>query len=133
MAVTATPIFAQTPAVEIATLTTPTAVTSRTNITGTTGLVLLAATSTNGKRVDAITVKSKGTSSAGILSVWLYDGTTSYLFDEIDLTAVTPSNTADSLSVSRYYTGINLKSTQALYVSTTVQQDLNVFANTGAY
>lgn len=133
MAVTATPIFAQTPAIEIATLTTPTAITSRANITGTTGLVLLAATSTNGKRVDSILVKSKGTSLAGLLFVWLYDGTTSYLWDEIELTAVTPSTTAESMNVASFYTGKNLKSTEALYVSVSVQQDLNVFADTGAY
>ena len=133
MPMTATPVFAQTPATEIATLTTPTAITTRTNITGTTGLVALAATSTNGKRIDGITVKSKGTSLAGILSVWLYDGTTSYLWDEIDLTAVTPSTTLDSMVATKYYSGVNIKGTQALYVSTTVQQDLNIFAYTGAY
>lgn len=133
MPMTNTPVFAQTPAVELATLTTPTAITSRANITGTTGLVVLATTSTNGKRVDSITVKSKGTSLAGILSVWLYDGTTSYLWDEIELPAVTPSTTAKSMNVAIFYTGKNLKSTEALYVSVTVQQDLNVFADTGAY
>lgn len=134
MPMTNTPVFTQTPAIEIATLTTPTAVTSRANITGTTGLVALVATSTNGKRLDRISVKSKGTSLAGILSVWLYNGTTSFLWDEIDLTAVTPSTTLDSMAVSKDYTGVNLAATnQSLYVSTTVQQDLNIFANTGAY
>lgn len=140
MAMTNQAVFPQTPATEIATLTSPTAITSRANITGTTGLVQLTAVpSTNPKRVDAIVVKSKGTSLAGILSVWLYDGTTSFLYDEIDLTAVTPSTTVDSMVVARSYISnatqgsIQLKVTQQLYVSTTVQQDLNIFATTGQY
>lgn len=140
MAMTNAAVFPQFPATEIATLTTPTAITSRANITGTTGLVQLTAIPvSNPKRVDAIVIKSKGTSLAGILFVWLYDGTTSYLYDEIDLTAVTPSTTTDSMIVAKSYISnatqgsIALKVTQQLYVSTTVQQDLNVFATTGQY
>lgn len=134
MAVTNDPIFAQTPLIGIATLTTPTAITSRANITGTTGLVALVATSTNGFRLDKITVKGKGTSLAGELFVWLYDGTTSYIYDEIDLTAVTGSTTLASLLVTKTYTNVNLKATtQSLYVSVSVQQDLNIFAHGGNY
>jgi len=129
------PVFAQTPATEIATLTSPTAITSRANITGTTGLVKLTdlPSGSNPKRVDSILVKAKGTSLAGIISVWVYDGTTSFLFDEIDLTAVTPSTTLDSVSAVKYYTGVNLKATQQMYISSTVVQDVNVFASTGNF
>jgi hypothetical protein len=140
MAMTNTPVFPQNPATEIATLTSPTAITSRANITGTTGLTLLTAVpSVNSKRVDSITVKSKGTSVAGQLYIWLFDGTTSYLYDEIDLTAVTPSTTVDSFTISKSYLSnavqgsIQLKVTQQLYVSVSVVQDLNVFATTGQY
>ena len=140
MAMTNQAVFPQTPATEIATLTTPTAITSRANITGVTGLTQLTALPvSNPKRVDAIVVKSKGTSLAGILFVWLYDGTTSYLYDEIDLSAVTPSTTVDAFTISKSYINnatqgsIQLKVTQQLYVSVTVQQDLNVFATTGQY
>ena len=140
MPMTNAAVFPQTPATELATLTTPTAITSRANITGITGLVQLTAIPvSNPKRVDAIVIKSKGTSIAGILFVWLYDGTTSYLYDEIDLSAVTPSTTTDAMIVAKSYIlnatqgSIQLKVTQQLYVSTTVQQDLNVFATTGQY
>lgn len=140
MAMTNAAVFPQFPATEIATLTTPTAITSRANITGTTGLVQLTAIPvSNPKRVDAIVIKSKGTSLAGQLYVWLYDGTTSYLYDEIDLTAVTPSTTTDSMIVAKSYISyatqgsIPLKVTQQLYVSVSVQQDITVFATTGQY
>ena len=133
MTMTATPIFAQTPLVAIATLTSPTAITSRANITGVTGLVKLTDTTTNGLRIDALTVKGKGTSSAGIVFIWLYNGTTSYLLDEIDIAAITGSTTLDSVIASKYPAGLNLAPTQQLYVSVSVAQDLNVFAFCGAY
>ncbi len=112
----------------IATLTTPTAITSRANITGTTGLVALKGVTTNGTKCYEINYKSKGTSLAGLLSIWVYDGTTSYLRDEIPIAAVTPSTTAVSTSGRVTYDNLALKSTEALYVSVTVQQDLTVFA-----
>lgn len=130
---TNTPVFAQTPKLFVATLTSPTAVTSRANITGTTGLTELTDLQTNGLRVDSIQVVSKGTSSAGIVFVWLYDGTTSYLWDQIDISAVTGSTTLDSIAVSKTYTSKNLTPSQQLYVSISVTQDVNVFLDGGAY
>ena len=140
MTMTNAAVFPQGPDTEIATLTSPVAVTSRANIVGTTGLVQLTALPvTNPKRVDAIVIKSKGTSLAGILSIWLYNGTTSFLYDEIDLTAVTPSTTLASMKVSRSYIAdqtqgsIQLGLLEQLFISTTVAQDLTVFATTGQY
>lgn len=128
-----TPIFPLTPIIGIATLTTATAVTSRANITSTTGLTQLTATSTNGTRVDAITVKSKATSVASNVCIWVYNGTTSFLFDEFEVTAVTASNTADSFSLTKLYNNLVLPPTYQLFISETVQTDLTVFAFGGTY
>lgn len=133
MAAGIAPIFPKTPYNGIATLTSATALTTRTNITGTTGLTQLTATSTDGTRIDRIRVKSKATSVASILSVWYYDGTTSYLMDEIDIAATTASTTVDSNLVTRSYVDLNLPATHQLYVSETVQTDLTVFAHGGLY
>ena len=139
MAYTPTPIFPQGPTTEIATLTTPTAITARTNIVGTTGLTQLTAIPvTNAKRVDSIVVKSKGTSIVGQLYIWLYNGTTSFLYDEIDLSAITPSTSIDSFTVSKSYLNsvagsIQLSTTQQLYISISTVQDVTVFATTGQY
>lgn len=133
MAMTSTPVFAQTPKTFIATLTSPTAVTSRANITGTTGLVKLTDTTTNGFRLDNITVKAKETTVAGFIGIWMYDGTTSFLWKEIELTAITASTTVASKETSTDYTDVNLTPTQQLYISATVDQDVNVFANGGAW
>lgn len=127
------PIFPVSPVVGIATLTSPTAVTSRANVTGVTGLTSLTPTSTNGKRIDKIEVTSKGTSSAGSLFVWLYDGTTSYLMDEILISAITPSTTVAAFTTSVSYSSLVLPPTYRLYISVSVAQDLNVFAFGGDY
>ena len=127
------PVFTQSPVVGIATLTSPTAITSRANITGTTGLTQLTPTSTNGKRVDAITVKGKGTSVAGIVFVWIYNGTTSYIFDEIDVTAITGSTTLDSFTLTKSYTTLVLPPTYQLFISISTVQDVNVFAFGGDF
>ena len=128
-----TPIFPLAPIVGTATLTSATAITSRANITGTTGLVQLTATSTNGTRVDAITVKSKATSVASIISIWIYNGTTSFLYDEFDVTAITASTTVDSFTLTKTYNNLTLPPTYQLFISETVQTDVNVFAFGGTY
>ena len=133
MAANTAPIFPSTPIVGIATLTSATAVTSRANITGTTGLTQLTATSTNGTRVDTITVKAKATTVASNVFIWIYNGTTSYLFDEFDVTVVTAANTTDSFILSRTYTTLVLPPTYQLFISETVQTDLNVIAFGGQY
>ena len=133
MAANAQPIFPNSPVIGIATLTSATALTSRANVTGTTGLTQLTPTSTNGKRVDSITVKGKATTVASNVFIWMYNGTTSFLFDEFDVTAVTAANTTDSFTLTRTYTNLVIPPTYQLYVSETVQTDVNVFAFGGDY
>ena len=127
------PIFPLAPIVGIATLTSATAITSRANITGTTGLVKLTDTSTNGTRIDAITVKGKGTTVAICVDIWIYNGTTSFLFDEFDVTAISASTTVDSFTLSRTYSTLVLPPTYQLYISETVATDVTVFAFGGTY
>jgi hypothetical protein len=133
MAANTTPIFPLTPIVGIATLTSATAITSRANITGTTGLVQLTATSTNGTRIDSIVVTAKGTSVANLVDIWVYNGTTSYLFAEIALTAITASTTTAAATITTTFNTLTLPPTYQLYISEQVSSDLTVFAYGGTY
>lgn len=133
MAMTATPVFAQTPKTFIATLTSPTAITSRANITGTTGLVKLTDTTTNGFRLDNITIKAKETTAAGSLCIWIYNGTTSFLWKEVLVSAITASATVAAFESSTDFESTNLEPTQQYYVSSTIDQDFSVFANGAAW
>ena len=136
MAANTSPIFPLTPIVGIATLTAATAITSRANITGTTGLVQLTATSTNGLKVDAITVQAKGTSVANIVDIWIYNGTTSFLYTEILVSATTPSTTVAGFTTTVTFNNLVLPPTYQLYISEqvgTTSADFNVIAFGGTY
>ena len=133
MAANTSPIFPLTPIVGIATLTTATAITSRANITGTTGLTLLTATSTNGTRIDSIVVTAKGTSLANLVDIWIYNGTTSFLYAEIAVTAITANTTTAAYTITTTFNTLTLPPTYQLYISEQVQSDLTVFAFGGQY
>jgi len=136
MAANTSPIFPVSPIVGIATLTSATAITSRANITGTTGLVQLTATSTNGTKVDAITVTAKGTTVANIVDIWIYNGTTSFLYAEIPISAVTPSTTVQAFQTTVPFNNLVLPPTYQLYISEqvgTTSADLNIVAFGGQY
>lgn len=136
MAANIAAIFPKAPYTGIARLTGATPIATRTDITGTTGLVPLTTiggSNTDGLRIDRIRIKSKATSVASILSIWYYDGTTSSLWDEIDIAATVASTTADSNLVTRSYTDLNLPATHQLYISQTIATDVTVYAHGGIY
>lgn len=127
------PIFPGTVVAGIATLTSAAVVTSRANITGTAGLTALTPVSANGRRIDAIQVKGKATTVASQLFIWLSNGTTSFLLDELEVTAVTASNVLPSFELVYYPVAWAIPATYSLWVSQTVQTDLNVIAFGGDY
>lgn len=134
MTFTTTAPMPQSASIGIATLTSATPITSRANITGTTGLVVLTANPTNNKRTDRIRIKCKGTSVASIVFLWMYNGTTSYLWDEIPIKAVTADSTVTpSFSSENAYVDVTLPPNMQLYVSQTVATDCTVFACAADY
>jgi hypothetical protein len=133
MAANISPIYPIIPVIGVATLTSATALTVRTNITGTTGLLQLTATSTNGTRIDAITVKGQGTTLASNILIFIYNGTTSTIFDEIDVTAITAAATTDSFLITKTYDYLVVPPTYQLFIAQTVQTNVNVYAMGGQY
>lgn len=133
MAANTSPIFPLTPIVASGSLVSATPITTGTNITGVTGLTALVPVSTNGTRVDNITVRAQGTTVASTVYIWINDGTTSRLFDMIDIAAITATTVVDSAYVSRGYTNLTLPPTYTVYISQTVATNVNVFAFGGTY
>jgi len=133
MAVTPNSIITpQNPYCKFADLTAATGLTSRAPITGTTGTVELATTSAAGMQVASIQVKAASSAQsatvAQIVYIWEFDGTTSWLVDEIVVSAQTPSTTAVSFQVKNYYSGWTIPATHSLRASTSV----TTLANTTA-
>lgn len=136
MAANTNPVFQLQPVIMTASLVSPTAVTSRADITGTTNLTEVASsdtTYTDGRKIDRVEIKAKETTVAGIVALWIYDGTTSRLFDEFLVSALTPGNTTPSWSTGKSYDHLVLPSGHKLYCSVTVDQDFDVFAFAGDY
>lgn len=86
--------YAATPNLGIAAIST--ANTNRDG-TGTIGTVLTAGAS--GSRVDAVMLKATGTTTAGMIRLFVHNGTTAYLLNEIPVLANTPSSTAPAWEV----------------------------------
>jgi len=86
----ANPVFVGTPRAEIAQVST--ANTGRDG-TGTIGLVFTAGTS--GSRIDKVIINATGTTTAGVVRLWLYNDTNYRLLDEVMVTAITPSATVE--------------------------------------
>lgn len=122
MATSPYPIAAQTP-VSLSIALSATANTSRAVSTGvpTNAVLVSPSTNTNGVRVDQIFINGNGTTIAGLVVLWLYDGTNAYPIDEFTITAVTPNTTTTPAFVySEYYSGFVLQPTHKLYATSQV-------------
>jgi hypothetical protein len=143
-----TPIFPTTPYAVNASLAAATACATRaptaTASLAAANILAFVPVSTNGLRIDLISVKACSSSitaptAANIVGIWLWDGTTAWLFDEILVTVVTPSASATASFVSqKSYTNLVLPSTWAMYASVGVTTTasttaLSVQAFGGAY
>lgn len=127
-------ITPQNPLSRHANLTAATALTSRAPITGTTGTTALItpAQNVNGVQINSIIVKcaSSAQSASTPLSVyiWQYDGTTSWLVDEIIISTQTASTTAPSFKTQVFYSSWLMAPGHGLYVSTSVTTTANTSA-----
>lgn len=91
MAANTEPIFTLTPRIGVVRIST--ANTNRDG-TGTIGDVIIGGT--YGTRVDRVVIKATSTTTAGMVRLYLYDGTNTRLWDEILVVAATPSGTVQS-------------------------------------
>ena len=82
-----------------------------------------------GTRISEIVVKNAATSSAAIVRIFLHDGTTYWLFDEITVAAATGSSTVQQSRVSTVYNNLVLPSASwSIRVTTSVSQTTHVTA-----
>lgn len=110
------PAFASTP--HIASGLTP--ATADTSLTTPTNETTIFTAGSNGSKIEEITVVGVGTTVAGLVNIFLYDGSTYWLYDQFATTAVTVSTTAASYRVNRTYANLILKSGWSVRVTTEV-------------
>jgi len=118
------PSFAATP--RIGNVSIATADASYTAPTSVGTLITGAAT---GTRISEIVVKCAATSAAAIVRIFLYDGTTYWLFDEVTIAAATGSSTVQQTRTSTTYNNLILPSASwSVRVTTSVAQTTHVTA-----
>ena len=95
------------------------------NGTGTIGTVFTGGAS--GSRIDDISIVATGTTTAGVVRLFINDGTTSYLWQEILVSAITPSTTVQVFSFTLLNQALILASSSwSLRASTNNAETFNI-------
>ena len=95
--------------------------------TGTLATIFTAGSS--GSRIDDIKIQATGTTTAGVVRLFLHDGTNARLFAEILVSAVTPSTTVEAWSTTLLNQAIVIPSGWSLRASTNNAETFNVIVN----
>lgn len=69
---------------------------ANTNRDGTGTIVTVFSAGASGSRIDAINIKATGTTTAGMIRLFIHDGADARLLTEVPVTAITPSGTLPS-------------------------------------
>lgn len=72
------------------------AATANTNRDGTGTVTTIFTAGASGSRVERLKLKATGTTTAGMLRVFLHNGTAFFLHEEVPVTAITPSATVET-------------------------------------
>ena len=101
--------------------------TANTNRNGTGTIATVITGAATGTRVDDITITATGTTTAGVVRLFVNDGTTSYLWQEILVPAITPSTTVQVFTFTLLNQALLLASASwSLRASTNNAETFNV-------
>jgi len=131
MAANTSPIFTLTPVIGMAAIST-----ANTNRDGTGTIVTVLAGGTDGTRIHRITIKAIVTTTAGMIRLYIDNGTSIILWREILVTAITASGTVAAFEEEILLDGeeaLILPATYELQASTNNAEAFNVIAEGGNY
>lgn len=95
--------------------------------TGTIATIFTAGT--NGSRIDDIVIKATGTTTAGMIRLFLHDGTNARLWMESPVSAVTPSSTIPTWTTTFTNLSLVIQSGWSLRASTHNAETFNVIVD----
>jgi len=121
------PQFTNLPTIDVAQVSA-----ANTNRDGTGTIVTISSGSTNGRRINKVTVRATGTTTAGVVRLFIHDGSNARLLKEILVTAITPSTTIETFtSTIEYSSGLILPTGYSLRASTNNAETFNIIAEGG--
>jgi hypothetical protein len=100
--------------------------TANTNRNGTGTIVSVMTGATNGTRIDDIYIVATGTTTAGVVRLYISDGTNIRLWQEIIVPAVTPSTTVPVFSYTLLNQALILENGWSLQASTNNAETFNI-------
>lgn len=100
--------------------------TANTNRNGTGTIVSVMTGATNGTRIDDISIVATGTTTAGVVRLFISDGTNVRLWQEILVSAVTPSTTVQVWSYTLLNQALLLENGWSLQASTNNAETFNI-------
>ena len=101
--------------------------TANTNRNGTGTIVSVFTAGSSGSRIDDIYIVSTGTTTAGVVRLFISDGTNIRLWQEILVAAITPSTTVGVWNASLLNQALILASGWSLQASTNNAETFSVF------
>ena len=120
----ADPVFAVTPRISSVNVAT-----ANTNRDGTGTVATLITGASTGTRVAEIVCQARVTTTAGMVRIFLYDGTTYRFFDEVAIAAATVSASVKGTRVSTLYNNLVLPSASwSIVVATHNAESIDVTA-----
>jgi len=126
------PIFTLVPV-----LTTAQVTAANTNRDGTGTIVDIVTGATNGTRIEIITIEATGTTTAGMVRLYVHDGSNTRLWQEVAVTSATPSATVKAFTAElTRFDGrplLVLPNTWKLRASTHNAETFNVIAQGGDF
>ena len=103
--------------------------TANTNRDGTGTIATIFTAGASGSRVDDIVVQATATTTAGMVRLFLHDGTNARLWAEVPVTAVTPSGTVQAFTASLLNQSLVLPNGWSLRASTNNAETFNIIVD----
>lgn len=109
--------------------------TADTSLTAPSNVTTLGTDAGIGTKIEEITLQGVGTTVSGIVNLFLHDGSTHYLFDQVIIAATTSSTTLSAFRTTRPYQNLLIPSGWSLLATGTVagnQSMVEVIATGGS-
>lgn len=129
MAGNTAPLFPVTPIAAVAQVSA-----ANSSLTGSGTIVDIYSPGANGGRIEYIRIKATVTTTSGMVRLFIYDGANARLWQEIPVSAVTPSATVESFEAELIPTRpLVLPSGYTLRATTENAETFNIFAHGGDF
>jgi hypothetical protein len=107
--------------------------TADTSRTAPTNVGTLFTAGANGSRIDEIDITAAGNSTANVVRIFIFNGTTYFLLQEILITGITPSASVNSFSTAISFNSLVIPSGSSVRVTTNNAETYHVIAFGGDF